>query len=417
MPKLLVRGGGRLFGEIGVSGAKNSALPLICASLLTEDSVILNNVPNLSDVNNLLDVFMNIGGRVERYSSSVILKSPKSPDTRILDDVLSSMRASILLAGPMVTRYGEVEIVLPGGCQIGARPFDQHIKGFSRLGVECELTESSLQCKATRILGGDFTFDIVSVTGTENLLMAAVLGKGTTVINNAAREPEIVDLANFLISMGGRITGAGTDKIIVEGVDKLYGTSYTVCSDRIELGTFISAIAVSGGDVLIKNAEIAFLGKAVDYFRAAGCQISEEGLSSDIRVRSSGRLKPIDLFTEPYPGFPTDLQAQFMVMNVCAPGNSTVVENIFENRFMHVYELKKMRADIQVRGNVAVVNGGRKLVAAEVYASDLRASAALVLAGMAAEGETIVRNLHYLDRGYENFEGKLMMVGAEIERC
>jgi UDP-N-acetylglucosamine 1-carboxyvinyltransferase len=427
MDQLRVRGGRRLSGEITVSGAKNAALPELCAALLTAGPVVLHNVPALQDVSTMLKLVRNMGVRAERDAGDPYrvtldagaLDKPEAPY-----ELVKTMRASILALGPLLARFGRARVSLPGGCAIGSRPVDQHIKGLQAMGaqivVEHGYIEASLPAGRTRLKGARITTDMVTVTGTENLLMAAVLAEGETVLENAAQEPEIPDLAEMLIKMGARIEGHGSHRIVVQGVERLHGCEHTVVADRIEAGTFLCAVAAAGGDARLLRARADHMDAVVEKLREAGVTI--ESFEGGVRVASPGAatLKAQAFRTTEYPGFPTDMQAQFMALNVAAQGASRVTETIFENRFMHVQELQRLGADIQVDGRVALIqglaDGGRRLSGATVMATDLRASASLVIAGLVADGETLVDRIYHLDRGYDRMENKLRALGADIER-
>ncbi|MCW5626401.1 MAG: UDP-N-acetylglucosamine 1-carboxyvinyltransferase, partial [Burkholderiales bacterium] len=411
MDRLSIRGGTPLEGEIRISGAKNAALPILCASILTGDTLRVRNVPQLRDVNTTLALLGQLGIETIRDASGEVALSAVNVTSVVAPyDLVKTMRASILVLGPLVARFGEAKVSLPGGCAIGMRPVDQHIKGLQALGAEITIEQGYVHAQAKRLQGARIVMDMVTVTGTENLLMAAVLAEGTTVLENAAREPEVIDLAQCLQAMGARIEGAGTDVITVHGVDRLHGAAHAVMPDRIETGTFLVAVALTGGDVTLTGARPDTLDAVIAKLQEAGASI--EGRPDRIRVRASGRPKPVSLRTAPYPAFPTDMQAQFMALNCIADGTALVTETIFENRFMHVQELRRLGANIDVEGNTAVIQGVPRLEGATVMATDLRASASLVLAGLVAEGETIVERIYHLDRGYEHIEAKLGQVGA-----
>ncbi|HEU4621115.1 MAG TPA: UDP-N-acetylglucosamine 1-carboxyvinyltransferase [Burkholderiaceae bacterium] len=419
MDKLLIRGGRRLGGEISISGAKNAALPILCAALLTNEPLVLDNVPALQDIASMLKLLRQHGVEIEgELGGRLTLRTPTLLSEEAPYDIVRTMRASVLVLGPLVARFGVARVSLPGGCAIGARPVDQHIKGLQKLGAEIGIDHGYMVAKAGRLKGTRIVTDMVTVTGTENIMMAAVLADGQTVIENAAREPEVVDLAECLIAMGARISGAGTDRIVIEGVEKLHGATHRVIADRIETGTFLCAAAacgtVPGRDVLLRDAAPHTLDAVIDKLREAGATIEHNG--DWIRVRSEGRLKSVGLRTAPYPAFPTDMQAQFMAINATAEGAAVITETIFENRYMHVPELARLGADIAIEGDTAVVRGVPKLSGAAVMATDLRASASLVIAGLMAEGETLVNRIYHLDRGYDHMERKLAALGADIER-
>ena len=417
MDKLLIRGGRRLEGEVVISGAKNAALPELCAALLTAEPLTLTNVPRLQDVSTTLKLLRNMGAKAER--------SEAQPDTVALDagpvsspeapyDLVKTMRASILVLGPLLARFGEATVSLPGGCAIGSRPVDQHIKGLQAMGADITVEHGYIIAKAKRLKGARITTDMVTVTGTENLLMAATLAEGETVLENAAQEPEIPDLAELLIAMGAKIEGHGTSKIRIQGVDRLHGATHRIVPDRIETGTFLCAVAAAGGDVVLRQARAAHLDAVIDKLREAG--VSVEAGDDWIRVKGGQRPRAVSFRTSEYPAFPTDMQAQFMALNCIAEGTSRVTETIFENRFMHVNELVRLGANIVVDGHTAVVQGVGGLSGAIVMATDLRASASLVIAGLVAQGETQVDRIYHLDRGYDRMEAKLRAIGADIER-
>ncbi len=418
MDKLLIRGGRPLHGEVQISGAKNAALPELCAALLTADPVTLVNTPRLQDVTTMLKLIANMGVRVQQGEDRVQidasgLNSPEAPY-----ELVKTMRASVLALGPLLARFGEATVSLPGGCAIGSRPVDQHIKGLQAMGAEIVVEHGYMLAKLpkgrTRLKGAHITTDMVTVTGTENFMMAASLAEGETVLENAAQEPEIVDLAEMLIKMGARIEGHGTSKIRIQGVGRLHGCTHEVVPDRIEAGTFLCAVAATGGDVLLKQGRANHLDAVIDKLREAGAQV--EATEGGIHIRASGRLKAQSFRTTEYPGFPTDMQAQFMALNVVSQGASVVTETIFENRFMHVNEMVRLGASIQIDGKVAVIEGVDKLSGAHVMATDLRASASLVIAGLVADGETLIERIYHLDRGYDRMETKLRALGADIER-
>lgn len=414
MEKLKVTGGYRLSGEVKVSGAKNAALPILAASLLTADDLVLKNVPHLSDIRTMGKLLSGLGMRVERDNETVTLNA-KTLDTLTAPyDLVKTMRASIVTLGPMLARFGEARVSLPGGCAIGARPVDQHIKGLKCMGAEVEIDHGYVVAKTKRLKGAHIVTDMVTVTGTENLLMAATLAEGTTVIENAAREPEVVDLADCLIAMGAKIRGAGTPIIEVEGVQSLHGATHRVLPDRIETGSFLVAALMTQGDVTVTDAAPHTLDIILDKLREAGAVIE---VGTDwIRAKMDRRPTAVSVRTVPHPGFPTDMQAQFMALDTIAEGTGRITETIFENRFMHVPELQRLGANITVDGHTAVVTGVEQLSGATVMATDLRASASLVIAGLVASGETIVDRIYHLDRGYDHMEVKLAALGAKIER-
>ncbi|HYD77862.1 UDP-N-acetylglucosamine 1-carboxyvinyltransferase [Ramlibacter sp.] len=419
MDKLLIRGGRPLRGEVRISGAKNAALPELCAALLTEEPVTLSNVPRLQDVATMLKLIRNMGVDAERVDEDGVridsrrLSSPEAPY-----ELVKTMRASVLALGPLLARFGEATVSLPGGCAIGSRPVDQHIKGLQQMGAEIVVEHGYIIAKLPkgreRLHGASITTDMVTVTGTENFLMAASLAEGETVLENAAQEPEITDLAEMLIAMGARIEGHGTRRIRIVGVPRLSGCTHRVVADRIEAGTFLCAVAATGGEALLRHGRADHLEAVIEKLRQAGAEIT--AVEDGIRIRCQGRLKAQSFRTTEYPGFPTDMQAQFMVLDAIAEGASHVTETIFENRFMHVNELVRLGAKIQVDGKVAVVEGVPRLSGATVMATDLRASASLVIAGLVAEGETLVDRIYHLDRGYDQMETKLRALGADIER-
>ena len=414
MDKLLITGGNRLSGEINISGAKNAALPILCAGLLTADTVQLSNVPHLQDVNTMLKLLRQMGLRVEQDGERMSLNGSAIEKLEAPYELVKTMRASILVLGPLVTRFGEAKVSLPGGCAIGSRPVDQHIKGLQAMGAEIAIEAGYIHAKAKKLKGTRIVTDMITVTGTENLLMAAVLADGETVLENAAREPEVTDLANLLVQMGAQIEGIGTDRLVIQGVEKLHGATHAVIPDRIETGTFLCAVAAAGGDVTLTNTRSDILDVALDKLREAGAILTSG--ADWIRVQMAARPKAVSFRTTEYPGFPTDMQAQFMALNCIADGSSRVTETIFENRFMHVQELNRLGASIDIDGHTAVVQGVEKLVGAPVMATDLRASASLVIAGLAAQGETLVDRIYHLDRGYDRMEAKLSAVGANIQR-
>jgi len=413
--KLLIEGGKVLSGEVAMSGAKNAALPILCASLLTAEPVHFTNVPHLNDISTMLRLLSDMGVGVTMDGVDGLVLNGGGLNNPVASyDMVKTMRASILVLGPLVARGGEARVSLPGGCAIGARPVDQHIKGLQAMGAEVTVEQGYVHAKATRLKGARICTDMVTVTGTENLMMAACLAEGETIIENAAREPEVVDLANCLVSMGARISGAGTDVIRIQGVDKLHGATHAIMPDRIETGTYLCAAAVTGGDIRLLKTSAAYLDTVVDKLMDAGCEITVE--RDAIRLVAPKRLKAVSLRTAPYPAFPTDMQAQFMAINCVAEGVATIRETIFENRFMHVNELMRLGANIQIEGNNAIVRGVERLEGATVMATDLRASASLVIAGLIAEGETLIDRIYHLDRGYERIEEKLAKLGASVKR-
>ncbi len=414
MEKLKVTGGCRLCGEVKASGAKNAALPILAASLLTADDLVLHNVPHLSDIRTMGKLLGGLGMSVEREAETVTHNENELTTLTAPYELVKTMRASIVTLGPMLARFGEARVSLPGGCAIGARPVDQHIKGLQMLGADVEIDHGYVVAKAKRLKGAHIVTDMVTVTGTENLLMAATLAEGTTIIENAAREPEVVDLAECLIAMGAKIRGAGTPVIEIEGVDCLHGAEHSVLPDRIETGSFLVAALMTRGDVTVTHAAPHTLDIVLDKLREAGANIR---LGENwIRVSIDERPRAVSVRTVPHPGFPTDMQAQFMALDTIAQGTGRITETIFENRFMHVPELQRLGANITVEGHTAVVTGVESLSGANVMATDLRASASLVIAGLVASGETIVDRIYHLDRGYDHMEVKLAALGAQIER-
>lgn len=416
MNKLMINGGVRLKGDVRISGAKNAVLPILAATLLAEGPSTIENVPHLHDVTTTVELLGCMGVRV-----SIDEKLSVEVDCSTIENytapyhLVKTMRSSILVLGPLLARFGVAEVSLPGGCAIGSRPVDLHIKGLQDMGAEIVVSNGYIHAKAKRLKGARLVMDIVTVTGTENLMMAGALADGTTIIENAAREPEVVDLANFINAMGGQIKGAGTDTIVIEGVEKLYGTRYRVLPDRIETGTFLVAAAITGGSIKVKDTAPHLLDAVIDKLREAGAKIEvgDDWITLDMEGK---RPKAVSLRTAPYPAFPTDMQAQFVALNAIAEGTSTVVETVFENRFMHVQELKRMGADIEIEGNTAIIRGVEALTAAPVMATDLRASASLIIAGLVASGETEVQRIYHIDRGYENIEEKLALLGTRIRR-
>ena len=427
MDKLIIEGGMPLKGEIAVSGAKNAALPILCASLLSDEPLVLENVPALEDVATTIKLLKQMGVQIEREGSRVTLCAKELINPVAPYEMVKTMRASILVLCPLVARFGTARVSLPGGCAIGARPVDQHIKGLEILGAKVRIEHGDIVAEvnhakngggtslsAHRLKGARIVTDLVTVTGTENLMMAAVLADGETVIENAAREPEVVDLADCLSAMGAQIRGAGTDRILVQGVVRLHGATHRVMADRIETGTYLTAVAAAGGDVTLTGARSDTLEAVLEKLRETGAKI-ETG-NGVIRITTSARPKAVNLRTAPYPAFPTDMQAQLMALNCIAAGTSVVTETIFENRFMHAQELVRLGASIEIEGNTAIVKGVPKLAGAHVMATDLRASASLVIAGLVAEGETVIDRIYHLDRGYEALETKLQGVGARVTR-
>ncbi len=418
MDSIVIEGNGPLSGTVTASGAKNAALPILASVLLAEGTHALSNVPKLADVTTMLKLLNMIGceGALDfsKKAHAINLTVPASVVCEATYDLVRTMRASVLVLGPLVARYGRARVSLPGGCAIGARPIDQHLKGLTALGCEIELAQGYVEARCKRLKGADFTFDVITVTGTENVMMAATLAQGRTVLQNAAREPEVEDLAKALNSMGARISGAGTSTITIDGVDALKPASHEIIADRIESGTLLIAAAITQGNVLVKGAVPHHLEALLQKLRAVGCEVIVE--SDGIRCRASHRISAVDLKTVEHPGFPTDMQAQMMALLATAEGTSVITETIFENRFMHVAELQRMGADITVDGHSAVVRGVKRLLGAQVMATDLRASASLVLAGLHAEGSTTVGRVYHLDRGYEQLENKLEHLGARVKR-
>jgi UDP-N-acetylglucosamine 1-carboxyvinyltransferase len=414
MDKLRITGGVPLAGEVRVAGAKNAALPILAATLLTADEVALENMPQLADVTTMGRLLDGMGARVSRDGARVVARADAIGSAEAPYELVKTMRASILVLGPLLARFGQARVSLPGGCAIGARPVDQHIKGLRALGARLEIEHGYIVAEASRLKGTRIVTDMVTVTGTENLMMAAALAEGETVIENAAREPEVVDLARCLSAMGARIRGAGTDRIVIDGVERLHGAQHRVLPDRIETGTCLVAAAACGGDVCLTGAAPDALDAVLDKLREAGAEIEAGG--DWIRLRARRRPHAVSLRTAPHPGFPTDMQAQFMALDCVADGVGRITETIFENRFMHVLELQRLGAQIDIEGNTAIVRGVPKLSGARVMATDLRASASLVIAGLVAEGETIVDRIYHLDRGYDRMESRLAALGAQIER-
>ena len=416
MDKLLITGGKALQGEITISGAKNSALPILAGSLLATDKVTLSNVPHLKDVTTMISLLQSMGVEttVDEHMN-IEVDSARVTERFAAYDLVKTMRASILVLGPLLARFGEADVSLPGGCAIGARPVNLHVQGLQAMGARVVVENGYIRARAKRLKGAHIVFDTVTVTGTENLMMAAALARGETILENAACEPEVVDLAEFLIRMGARISGHGTGTIRIEGVEQLSGAEYEVLPDRIETGTYLVAGAMTGGQVRLKKTSADLLEAVIIKLQEAGAEIAtgNDWIELDMGGR---RPRAVDIRTLPYPAFPTDMQAQFCAMNALARGIGTVIETVFENRFQHVLELQRMGADIRLEGNMAISNGVKRLTAAPVMATDLRASAGLVLAGLAAEGDTLVDRIYHVDRGYERIEEKLRQLGAEIRR-
>ena len=415
MDKLIATGGIPLSGEVRISGAKNAALPVMISSLLTDQTLTISNIPHLHDITTTMELLAQFGVQLQVDEKLTIEADASQVNNLVAPyQLVKTMRASILVLGPLVARFGRAEVSLPGGCAIGSRPVNLHIKGLQAMGAEVEIDGGYIKARADRLRGARIFMDMISVTGTENLMMAATLADGVTVIENAAREPEVIDLADCLNAMGAKVSGAGGDEIIVEGVDKLGGASHRVIPDRIEAGTFLVAAAISGGEIKIKDVRPRQIDAVLDKLREAGAAI-ETG-DDWVLLKAPRKLKAVNIRTAPYPAFPTDMQAQFVLMNSVADGTATVVETVFENRFMHIHELRRMGANIELDGNTAVVQGVGKLHAAPVMATDLRASACLVLAGLIADGETIIDRIYHIDRGYHCIEEKLSQMGAAIRR-
>ena len=417
MQKIVVTGGVPLQGEVRISGAKNAVLPILCATLLADGPVEIGNVPHLHDVVTTIKLLRELGAVVEHdIEAGHVRVDARSVNSHIAPyELVKTMRASVLVLGPLLARHGAAEVSLPGGCAIGSRPVDQHIKGMQALGAEISVEHGFIRAKAERLRGGRVVFDMVSVGATENVLMAAALAEGTSVLENAAMEPEIVDLADCLIAMGAKIEGAGSNRITVHGVERLSGGRHDVVADRIETGTFLVAAAMTGGRIVARAARPETMGAVIDKLTEAGAQITVDADSITLDMHGN-RPKAVDISTAPHPGFPTDMQAQFMALNCVADGVSIITETIFENRFMHVQELQRLGADIRIDGHTAIVRGLAELSGAPVMATDLRASASLILAGLVADGDTIIDRIYHLDRGYERIEAKLSGLGAKIKR-
>ena len=414
MQKLAIQGGNPLHGDVLISGAKNAALPIMCASLLSAEPLQLTNVPDLHDIATMRNLLQQMGVAIHTQGEDMTLDGAQVNKLEAPYDMVKTMRASVLVLGPLVARFGEAKVSLPGGCAIGSRPVDLHIKGLQAMGAQIAIEHGYIHAQAKRLKGARIFFDIVSVTGTENLMMAAALADGVTVLENAAREPEVVDLANCLISMGANISGAGTDMITITGVEKLHGAEHRILPDRIESGTFLVAAAATGGSITLRNTSAELLDTVLEKLTEAGAKIRVE--ADTIHLEMNSRPKSVNLRTSPYPAFPTDMQAQFMALNTIADGSAMMVETIFENRFMHVQELRRLGAQIDVEGNTALVRGVSHLEGATVMATDLRASASLVIAGLVAQGETVIDRIYHLDRGYAHIEAKLSKLGANIRR-
>ena len=417
MQKIVVTGGMPLEGEVRISGAKNAVLPILCATLLADGPVDIGNVPHLHDVVTTIKLLRELGAEVEHdRQNGHVRVDARSVNSHVAPyELVKTMRASVLVLGPLLARYGAAEVSLPGGCAIGSRPVDQHIKGMQALGAEVSVEHGFIKAKAERLKGGRVVFDMVSVGATENVLMAAALADGVSVLENAAMEPEIVDLADCLIAMGAKIEGAGSNRITVHGVERLHGGRHDVVADRIETGTFLVAAAMTGGRIVARSARPETLDAVIDKLTEAGADISVDADSITLDMRGK-RPKAVNISTAPHPGFPTDMQAQFMALNCVADGVAVITETIFENRFMHVQELHRLGADIRIEGHTAIVRGQPQLSGAPVMATDLRASASLILAGLVADGDTIIDRIYHLDRGYERIEAKLSALGAKIKR-
>ena len=416
MEKLLIKGGKSLSGQIDCSGAKNAALPVIAASILSSDDITLKNLPYLQDITTMFELIGSMGADIsldEKMNFKLNTSNLSNLEARY--ELVKTMRASILVLGSMVAKYGYAKIALPGGCAIGSRPVNYHLKALEKLGAEISLNNGYIEAKAKKLTGANVKFEGVTVTGTENVMMAASLAEGLTVLTNVAKEPEISDLANFLNSMGAKISGAGSDEIRIEGVEELTGTTFKIPADRIEAGTYLIAAAITNGKIIIKKIDPTRMGSIIETLQKAGAELSlnEDSISLDM---TKNAIKPVDIVTAPFPGFPTDMQAQFTVLNCIGHGESSVKETIFENRFMHVQELNRMGTDITINGTTALINGVDSISGAQVMATDLRASASLILAGLIAKGETIVDRIYHIDRGYERIEEKLSNLGAEIIR-
>ena len=416
MKKLKIQGGHSLRGEIHISGSKNAALSIIAASIMTEERIVLENIPHLEDVTTMIRLIAGMGVSVTLADDNkLILDSSKIRNFLAPYDLVKTMRASILVLGPLIARFGEASVSLPGGCAIGARPVNLHLDGLKAMGADVEINEGYICAKAKKLKGAHFSFSPVSVTGTANLMMAGVMAEGQTILENAATEPEVINLGEFLLKMGAKIKGLGTRKIMIDGVNKLCSAEHKIIPDRIETGTFLVAAAITKGSVLLKKTQPEHLQSVLDLLRQTGAVIFFEEDTIELTMNLTN-IKPADFTTQPYPGIPTDMQAQLMVLNAIAPGNSIVVETIFENRFMHVLELQRMGADISLSGNTAYITGVKKLQSAPVMATDLRASAALILAGLVADGETHIDRIYHIDRGYECIERKLSLLGAKVAR-
>lgn len=416
MDKLIITGGNRVEGSVRIAGAKNAALPILAAALLAEEPVYIHNVPHLHDITTTMELLGQMGvdlvidERMDIEVNASTIRNFYAPY-----ELVKTMRSSILVLGPLLAHFGQAEVSLPGGCAIGSRPVNLHIKGLEAMGADITVENGYIKAKADRLKGARLVMDLVTVTGTENLMMAAALADGTTIIENAAREPEVVDLANCLNSMGAKVSGAGTDTITIEGVEKMHGTDYTVLPDRIETGTYLVAAAITGGSIMVKDTRPDTLDAVLAKLREAGAdiEVGEDWIKLDMH---GNRPKAVDIHTAPYPAFPTDMQAQFTALNIVAEGAGVITETVFENRFMHVMEMQRMGADLRLEGNTAFSSGVEQLTGAQVMATDLRASASLVLAGLVAEGDTVVDRIYHIDRGYDHIEEKLACLGAKIRR-
>ncbi len=416
MDKLIINGGQTLDGEIYISGAKNAALPILSATLLADDPMHISNVPHLHDITTTIELLGRMGAAITVDEKlNIEVDNSNLTDLFAPYELVKTMRASVLVLGPLLARYGQAEVSLPGGCAIGSRPINIHIQGLKAMGAEISVEGGYIHAKADRLKGANLSLDVITVTGTENLMMAATLAKGTTVLHNAAREPEVLDLADCLIKMGAKIEGAGTDRIEIEGVDTLKGCEYDIVPDRIEAGTYLVAATMTGGKVKLKNTRPKLLDAVLAKLQEAGAEISEDDTSITLNMEAE-RPHAVDLHTSPFPGFPTDMQAQFTAMNSISDGTGTIVESVFENRFMHVQELQRMGADLKLEGNAVISKGVEQLTGAPVMATDLRASASLVLAGLVGKGDTVVDRIYHIDRGYETIEEKLSQLGAQIKR-
>ena len=417
MDKLTIRGGAALRGEISISGAKNAALPILAATLLTDKPMLIGNIPHLHDITTTMELLGQMGSELMLDERMVIEVNNRDLGRLYAPhDLVKTMRASILVLGPLLSRYGQAHVSLPGGCSIGSRPVDLHLKGLSDMGAEITVNDGYIHAQARRLHGAYINFEQVTVTGTENLMMAATLADGRTVLENAAREPEVADLAECLNRMGADITGAGTGRIEIEGVDQLNGARYDILPDRIETGTYLVAAAMTGGSIRLKNTNPALLEAVIEKLSEAGAAIACDGATISLEMEPGSRPRAVDIDTSPFPGFPTDMQAQFTALNCIAEGRAVITENIFNNRFMHVMELRKMGADLAQSGNRVMVNGVDTLASSTITARDLRASACLILAGLVARGQTLVEQVYHIDRGYETIEEKLMQLGAGIRR-